>query len=327
MRYSEFLANLRSGKVSHFYLFVGEEDYLKKEALEKLKAKLIPEQTDFNFQPLTAPSHTGRDIVEAASQLPFNSRWSLVVVEEMDKLNAKDERMLINYLERPVESTCMVFIAGEFNFKSKLHIFFKKKNKIVFFHPLDEVELLSRIKDKAKKEGKTITHEAAWELHKRVGKNLFVLYGEIDKLVSFSHPENSIDKLHVVQLCGETVEGNIFDFLQAFRENNLSVALRILSRLFSQGEEPLKTCFMLTREIRILFSLKLAGPKLTAQQACPYIFKGRFSYTGFYLKKAKDYLGAAKNFSISQLLFAQERILNTEFSIKRGKERPDLALQ
>lgn len=327
MRYKDFLARIEKGNISPFYLFEGEEDYLKKEALQKLKKKLIPCNEDFNFQVLNATSHKGRDILEAASQLPFNSKWYLLVVEEAEKLSSRDERMITNYLKKSVDSTCLVLMGKKFNPRSEVYNFFKKKGGLVLFYPLKQTEALDWIKDRVKEGGKAINDEAAFELYKRTGGNLFLIQSEIDKLLSFVHPENFIKKAQVIKLAGENTQENIFDFLQAFREKNLCLTLHKLNRLFLQGEKPLMVNAMLTREVRILFSLKLAEEKLTPSRACSYIFKGRARYSGFFLKKAKSYIEAAKKFAIPQLLFAQQKILNTEYSIKRGREEAEVAIQ
>jgi len=327
MRYKEFLAKLNKGKISPVYIFEGKENYLKKEAVQKLRRELVPKSEDFNFQILNATSHTAKDILGAAYQLPFNSKWNLLVVEEANKLSSRDENMIIDYLKEPVNSTCLVLLGEKFDNKSKLYNFLKRKNKVVFFYPLTEIEVINWIKDKVEGGEKTITDEAAFELYKRVGEDLFLLQNEIAKLLSFVHPESCIKQSHVIQLAGESVQENIFGFLEAFREKNLPVALRILSRLFLQGEKHLVVGSMLGREVRVLFSLKLAGPKLTPHQACSFIFKRRTGYTSFFLKKAKNYIEAAEKFTIPELLFAQRRILNMEYSIKKGREEADIAIQ
>ncbi|HDN84207.1 MAG TPA: hypothetical protein ENG47_00435, partial [Candidatus Aerophobetes bacterium] len=61
--------------MSPFYLSEGKENYLKKEALNKLKDKIIPRQyEDFNLHFMNANQFTGQEIVEAAYQIPFNNK-------------------------------------------------------------------------------------------------------------------------------------------------------------------------------------------------------------------------------------------------------------
>ena len=327
MTYRQFLTQVERGQISPFYLFEGEEEYFKKEALENLKSKLISNNKDFDYQRMNAAFHSGREILELACQLPFDNKWQIVVVEDAEKLDSKDEEIIRDYFKKPVDSTCMVLMGKKFNFQSKLYKFFKKEDKLVLFYPLREQQAINWIKDKVKKEKKSITDEAAIELYKRIGGNIFLLQSEVNKLVSFSYPQDSIEKSHVTQLIGEYVQENIFDFLQAFKQKNSSLTLHLLNRFFLQGKEPLMINNMLSREVRILFSLKLAGPKITSEKACSYIFKGKRQYSSFLLRKAKEYIEAAKKFTVPQLIFAQRRVLNAEFSIKKGKEKPDIAIQ
>ena len=327
MTYKKFLTQIKRKNISPFYLFEGEEKYLKREALQKLKAELISGNEDFNYQLLTPTSYTGREILELACQLPFNNRWQLLVVEEADRLTLKDEKIIMDYLKNPVNSTCLVLVGERFNPQSRLYKFFKEKDKLVIFYPLREMEAIEWIKNEVKEKGKTITDEAALELYRRCGGNLFLLRGEIDKLICFVHPQGCIEELHVIQLAGENPQESIFDFLYAFRQKDLSLAIHLLNRLFMQGEEPLAINAMLTREVRILLWLKLEGERITPSRASKYIFKGKTSYSDFFLKKAKEYIKASKKFTLAQLLFAQERLLDTEFYIKKGREKPDIAIQ
>jgi len=327
MTYKSFLSRIRRENISSFYLFEGEEEYLKKEVLCKLKKKLISGNEDFNYRVLNASYHKGREILESAYQLPFNSKWQLLVVEEAEKLTGNDEREVMNYLKKPVDSTCMVLVGNNFNKQSNLYNFFKKNDRIVSFYPLSEVQIVEWIKEKVREGGKDIGDEAAFELYRRIGKDLFLLQGEIDKLLSFVHPHKFIEESDVAKLTGEKSQESIFDFLKAFKEKKLSRTLYILARLLSRGEEPLMVSSMLAREVRILLLLKLSRKELTPLEACSYIFKTRRKYTGFFLEKASEYINASKKFTLPQLLFAQQKMLDVELSIKSGKEKADIAIE
>ena len=164
MTYRQFLTQVERGQISPFYLFEGEEEYFKKEALENLKSKLISNNKDFDYQRMNAAFHSGREILELACQLPFDNKWQIVVVEDAEKLDSKDEEIIRDYFKKPVDSTCMVLMGKKFNFQSKLYKFFKKEDKLVLFYPLRERQAVNWIKEKVKKEEKSITDEAAIEL-------------------------------------------------------------------------------------------------------------------------------------------------------------------
>jgi len=249
------------------------------------------------------------------------------VVKEVEKLSPKDEERIIDYLKKPVDSTCIVFVGEGSDPRSRFYHFFKEKGKLVIFSPLREKETIAWIREKVAQEGKTISFEAALRLAQQTGGDVFSLENEVDKLILFVHPEKSIEESHVLELSGESGGEDIFTFLEAFREKNLPLTLRILNRLFLRGEDPLFIQAMLVREVRILLRLKLAGSKITSRKACEYIFKKRRIYTDFFLDKAKEYIEAAEKFTLSHLLFAQQRILTAEFLIKKGRQQGEAALR
>ena len=328
MNYAVFLQQIER-EISPFYIFEGKEEYLKKEALKKLNKKLItsPGTESFNFILLDALQNTSREIMEAAYQLPFNNKWMLVVVERADRLRSRDEEILLDYLKDPVSSTCIVFIGQKFNSQSKFYHFFRERRKIVSFNPLREKEAIRWILEKVKEQGKSISYEAAFLLAEKSRGDIFFLQNEINKLALFVHPETKIEQFHVLGLSGKGESEDIFNLLRAFRNKDLSLTLGILNKLFLQGEKPLLIESMLARELRILIRLKVAAQNITPRKACKFVFRKNSGFSDFHLSKAKEYMEAASSFSLSHLLFAQERILQAEFQIKKGRQQEEAALQ
>lgn len=321
MTYRQFLKELERGNISPFYLFEGEENYLKREALGKLKDKIIADQyKDFNFHLINITQSTGREIVESAHQLPFNNKWQLIVVQEVENLKLDDEKIILRYLKNPLNLTCMVFVAEKIDARRRFYQFFKEKDKLVSFNPLKEKEALIWIKKRIKEEGKTISPEAALQLYHRSGGSVFLMQNEINKLICFVHPQDYIQESHIAQLCGENPQESIFSLTEAFRKRKLKSALQILNKLILHGKEPLLIHALLTREVRILLRIKLAGSKITPLQACSYIFKTKDSSNPFFLKKAREYIEAAKGFTKQQLFSAHQKMLDVEFLLKRGKK-------
>lgn len=328
MTYRQFMREVKRGQISPVYLFEGEEAYLKRTALQALKKRIIsPENEDFNYRHINATQCTGQQILESAYQIPFNSGWQLLVVSEAENLASKDKKQIINYVENPVDTTCMVFVGEKFDGRKKFYRAFKRKGKVVTFRPLREKEATSWIREKVEREGKSISGEAIFQLYEQTGGNLFSLQNEVDKLIAFIHPQTSIKEEHVLILSGMKAQKSIFDLIGSFREQNLSSAVNLLHHLLFQGEQPLIIHTMLVREVRILLRLKLAGSEISCQQACGYIFKPRSNYTGFFLQKAKQYMEAAQRFTLEHLLFAHQRVLSAELAMKKGRENMSTAIE
>ncbi|MEA3485994.1 MAG: DNA polymerase III subunit delta, partial [Candidatus Aerophobetes bacterium] len=209
----------------------------------------------------------------------------------------------------------------------KIYRLFLKKGKIVSFPPLWDNEALTWIRKKVEEKGKKIALEASVYLREKIGNNLSSLNNEIEKLSVFVHPDQLIGKEDVKEVTGEGKEAGVFDLTKAIREKNLVKALFILSQLWERREDPLRVHSLIVREIRILLRLKEKPANISAYQSCPVIFGRKKYYPKFYQDIATEYIQAVKKFSLFELIGDYEQLLETEASIKTGKEDPDVAME
>lgn len=328
MKYKQFIAELEAGKVASAYLFEGEEDYLKEEALKKLKKKIISsEYEDFNYERLSGANISAGQIIESANTFPLQAKRRLVVVEEVDKLSDEDQRALSRYLDSPAGTTCLVCTAEKLDKRKRLYKTFLEKSKVVSFYPLWEGEVIAWIKGKIEKERKKISSQALLYFKDRVGNDLREVNSEIEKLVLYTHPKRVIEKKDVEEAVGEGKGTGVFDLTKAVREKALSRALFILCRLLERGEEPMRVHSLITREMRILLRIKEKEEKISSREACSIIFRPRSYYSQFYTNIAVEYIQAVRKFSLSQLITAFKYLVETEASIKTGREEPAIAIE
>ncbi|MFQ5835516.1 MAG: DNA polymerase III subunit delta [bacterium] len=328
MKYQQFLRELEQRRIAPAYLFEGEEDYLKEEALKKLKERIIlPDYEDFNYEKLSAFNVPATQIVESVSTLPFKGKHRLVVVDAVDKWSEKDQRILASYLKNPVKSSCLVCLGGKFDRRRKLYQEFQKNGKIVSFYPLWDEEIVDWIQERIKKGGKEIKPEALFYLKERIGNDLQSLSQEIEKLIIFTHPARIIQKEDVEKVVGEGKGLGVFDLTHAVREKDLARALPILSQLLERGEAPLRIHSLIVHEIRRLLRIKQKEGRLSPQEACFIVFGPRNYYPQFYTNLANHYLQAAKRFSLSELITGYEDLVEAEASIKTGREEPEVVIQ
>ncbi|GAF98222.1 unnamed protein product, partial [marine sediment metagenome] len=277
--YREFITELERGNVALAYLFEGEEDYLKKEALKRIKRKIIlPDYEDFNYERFSAESSSVGQIVESLSTLPLKGKWRMVVVEEVDKLSEKNQKIVAEYLDNPVKTTCFVAVGGKIDKRKKLYKDFLKKGKIVSFYSLYDGEVVDWVKKRVEEEKKRISPPALFCIKERVGSNRRDLDNTMEKLLLYVHPRKVIEKEDVEEVLGEGAGGGVFDLTKSIRERNLAGALSILAKLLERGEIPLKIHSLITREMRILLRIKEKGEKISSQEACTIIFGPRSYY-------------------------------------------------
>lgn len=328
MKYREFITALEGGRTASAYLFEGEDDYLKKEALKRLKKKIIlPGYEDFNYEKFSGTKSSAGQIIESLSTLPLNGKWRMVVVEELDKLSEKNQKLIAEYLDNPVKTTCLVGVGGKIDKRKKLYKEFLKKGKIVSFYSLYEGEVVDWVKRRVEGENKRIGPPALFYLKERVGSNRRDLSNTVEKLLLYIHPRNVIEKEDVEEILGEDAGGGVFDLTKAIRESNLAEALSILVKLLERGEIPLRIHSLITREMRILLRIKEKGERVSSQEACTIIFGARKYYAPFYTGIAADYIKAVRKFDFSDLIASYQYLVETEASIKTGKEEPAFAIE
>lgn len=328
MKYREFIAELERGNVALAYLFEGEEGYLKKEALKRLKKKIIsPDYEDFNYERFSGADSSVSQIIESVSTLPLKGKWRLVVVEEVDKLSEKNQKIVAEYLAHPVKTTCLVCIVEKIDKRKKLYKDFLKKGKIVFFYSLYDGEIIDWVKKRVEGENKRISPPALFCIKERVGSNRRDLSNTMEKLLLYIHPRKVIEKEDVEEVLGEGAGGGVFDLTKAIRERNLAGAMSILAKLLERGEAPLRIHSLITREMRILLRIKEKGGKISSQEACAIVFGPRGYYAPFYTKIASDYIRAVRKLDFPDLITSYQYLVETEASIKTGREEPDLAIE
>src|SRR4030042_2019221 len=98
------------------YLLIGQEEYLRRQFLEKLRSSIINSGT---AQPDFEIFHTDclTDILNSCNTLPFISKEKLVVIKDIDRFSSKEKDSILKYLRSPRETTTLVLESpsGSFN--------------------------------------------------------------------------------------------------------------------------------------------------------------------------------------------------------------------
>lgn len=120
--YKNFIKNLKNGVIYPVYLFYGEEIYLKKQAIFQIKKLLFGKNNiDFNIMMFDGERAEIKDIIDTANSVPFMVDKKLIIVKNAywfsnvknAKVQADEVSMLINYIDNPNPTTCLIFDAGE----------------------------------------------------------------------------------------------------------------------------------------------------------------------------------------------------------------------
>jgi DNA polymerase III subunit delta len=213
------------------YLFVGDDDFRKHEALTKLlDAAVDPATRDFNLEVRRGSEISAETLGSILGTPPMLADRRVVVIRDASSLKKDAKTAAERYLERPAPDVILVLIqlGGE-----RADPRFERATTVVF-DSITGPTLTKWITTRAEKIfGATITPEAVQLLQNSVGNDLSHLNVELEKLVSYSNGR-LIDDAAVAAIVGVRREETLPALLDAVAERDAAAAVRILPGLLEQ---------------------------------------------------------------------------------------------
>ena len=281
------LTHLKEGRLKPVYLFYGPDDFHLEKILKQIRETFIPESArDLNSQVFDGDSGVNPgDILDAARSMPFLSSNRLIIVRRTDHMAASDLEVLIHYLERPVDTTSMIFVALKPDFRLKFFSSIKKLCQAVNFRELNDRQVLPWIKATAREMGLNISMEACRHLHEIVGNRSRTLHTELEKLY-LRHGSKEIGVNEIKELSIFSRMFTIFELMDKISQRQRAQSLSILNRYLE--EEGRDAAFgiigMLTRQIRIIFQAREFASKRVPKAE----MAKKLGVPGFVLSKVLD---------------------------------------
>jgi len=252
------IKQLDTSKLAPFHLFYGPSEFLKENVLTKLRQKVLdPAVADFNLQVFYADEAGAEEIVEAARSVPFMAERRLVIVRRTELFRKVEQEKFLSYLDNPVASTYLIFVATDVNFRYPLFSRIRKEGTAVYFSPLRDNRVVPWLLATAREMGLKISHEACAYLHQIVGNSLMELYSELEKLsIRYGHEPVGIEKVR--QMATKMRAYSIFELTDHISAKDCKKALETLRKLLEQGgkDSALSILGMLNRQFRLLWRVK-----------------------------------------------------------------------
>ncbi|HEA47411.1 MAG TPA: DNA polymerase III subunit delta [bacterium] len=172
MRYQDFIREINAGRIGPVYLFSGEEEYLKEDALRRIKEALIKSAfLQFNYDLLSGKEISGTELLNKLLTLPVGEGKRLIVIRDAQKLNPFAKERIIEYLESPSRTSCLILWAPKVDLRKKFYATIEKQGESVTFYPLRNRELSLWVRDHLFRGKKRISVNALNLLIERVGNN------------------------------------------------------------------------------------------------------------------------------------------------------------
>lgn len=311
---------LKQGQIEPVYFLYGSEVYLRDQAIRlitetALTGTLLREFNDSSFNLLT---NDVRDAIAVAEQLPMMSDRRVIRLRSFAKLREADEDFLLKYLERPVETSVVIFIGDDIDKRKK----FGKKllaGAAFEFQPLKPNELPSWIKSHLKTLNAEIDPQALNRLTD-MANDLLTLTNELNKLATAALPSGRITVDLVDRLVKRSREHMNWDLTDSIVSRDRRTALKVLREFLDDGAEPV----LLTGVIAGTFRRMAMAKELLAHGASPGEIFSEVRVPSF---KQRAYLSMLSRIDSKTMAGMIQRIAETDLAIKTSKATPRMQME
>ena len=259
---------LKKGRPAPVYLVAGEEGALVDRALNQITDKVLSESNsaDLALTRLDGKGASADEIESAARTASLFGGRRLVIIREAYALRPTDQKLLVVYLEKPVDMTTLVLVARGIGAgtrdpkKSKAAGVIRKYKKavekgggVVVDCPRPKARDLPRMAEQVLSEhGLQVSSGGVHTLVEAVGEDLEALIQAAEKLALYLGGSGRVEEEHVLEVVADTRSQSVFALTDAVGEGAVDRALRVLSSMLRDGEAPLAVLGHLARHFRNL---------------------------------------------------------------------------
>lgn len=294
------------------FLFIGDDKYLKEEALKDLRTSL-QEKSRCRYDQITF--YGGElDAVEVFSQLntvPLLSDKRLIVIKDIEKAPDDFRAGLIGYIKKPSKSAYLVLEAGSDSVLKDYDEAVKQISVRYLGMPSGPM-LVSWMKSYAGARGKTIDNSAAAILKELEGNDLSYLSQELDKLIAFTGSRKEIRADDVEELVGKSLIISVFDIADAIGRRDMAAAIKIGSNLIANGKKEYEIIGILSWHLKRMLKAKTLKAKGENDYTVASILRiGRKFQDEFFRQLA--------GFNPEKIRSNVELLLRADLDIKRSR--------
>lgn len=314
--------DLETGQFAPFYLFYGEEEYLREEYLRNLKNRiLVPGTETFNFHEFQGKEMTSEKLSDVLDSFPMMAERTFVLVTDWDvfKLGESVREELIEIFSQLPDYCTLVFLYAQVEYKgdarTKLAQKMTEVGVFVDFPRMSQQNLVGWIQKVFGSMGKEISPSVATELIFYCGDYMTKLSGEIEKIAAYAS-DVQVTKEDIYAVAMPHIEALVFDMTNAMGEGNFDVALKVLSELYQMQEHPLMIMSVVTRLIRQMYGAKLLMGKGRGQGDVAKLF-------GLKPYPAQKIMESGRRFSLEWCREAAMKCGKTDLAMKSGGGIPE----
>ena len=259
--YQKLKKDIKEGTIGTLYVFHGEEAYLRDFYLGQMKKKLLPAgMEEFNLHTMNGKEFDVKTLAQMVDCLPMMSERTLIVVSDYDIFKG-DKDALAAVLRDLPDYVCLVFVYDLLEYKSdartRLAALLKEKGSVVPFNRQGQGDLIDWISRRFRALDHDIGTEDAKYLIFLCGDLMNNLISEIGKIGAYAR-HHRVTRQDIDAVATPQLDAVVFQMTDAIAAGNFDKAAEVLGDLFHMQEAPIKILAVLGRQLRQLYSARLA---------------------------------------------------------------------
>jgi DNA polymerase-3 subunit delta len=317
----ELLQSLKQGKIEPVYFLYGPESYLRDQAARAIADEALRETLlrEFNDSAFSLRTGDARSAIAAAEQLPMMSPRRVVLIRDFSKVNEATEEILLRYIDRPVETSVVIFNTDDCDKRKK----FTKKlmsGAAFEFPPLNNAELTSWARTHLAELKAVAAPAVVSRIVELVGSNVRSLANELNKLATAALPSANITLDLVEELVGRSRELMNWELTDHMLSRNRARAAKTLQHLLDDGAPPV----MLIGLIASTYRRMALAHALLSKGAPP---KEIFRQVPMPPFKQSSYLQILNRVDGRRIAQQMVRIAEADLGIKTSKATPRMQVE
>lgn len=221
---------------SPVYVLLGEEDFLKQNALLKIKANCTTPENEsvsaFNYISIDGKTTGSSRLLTECEQLPFMNNIRLVVVKDAEKII---DDAVLEYIKNPSKTTCLVLMFRKIDKRLSIYKVLEKYADVQEFDHPDEKDTTAWIQHYIKTGRKNISATDASRLANILDNNLTGIQQELEKLIAYSGKNDTITYNDIETIVSENRLNDSFALTESIQNKDTSTAIKLVNKLLNQG--------------------------------------------------------------------------------------------
>src|SRR5699024_2251047 len=313
MNVTPLLTAIQKKKFKPVYLLHREEPYYIDIISDALEQSVVDEMHKSFDQSI----FYGKDVeistlVNACRRYPMMSSHQLIVIKEAQDLKwNKVSDLLLKYLENFSTTTVLVLELkyAKFDKRKKIYKAVQSRGEIVESKKLYDNQINGWIETYIRNKGYKIHPQASMLMAEYLGTNLTKVANELDKLLLNVSAEKEIIPKDIEENIGISKDFNVFEFTSALGKKDVFKAIQIVDYFAANPKDnPIVPMFGMvgsyfTRILKYHY-LSDKSPQSIAREL------------GVHPFFAKEYVGAARNFSKSKVFYVFKQLRKYDLKCK-----------